>query len=255
MVPLLASVSVEFLAVFVALYSGHLVAYFALGGALMWLNARHPDRRIQKGRHGEIRARTEIIQSIKALVPLCAMMAAGLTLQRHGITLWPPLPLNLPNALGLSILSIVLFDAWFYWAHRLMHWPPMFKFHRLHHKSIAPTPWSNYSDDLVDATVHQGFLMLAPLILPIPPVILIAHRLYDHINGQIGHAGFEYFAGPTARHPWPFLCTTFHDQHHSRFHYNYGNFFSLWDRLCGTIAPDYDSKVQALTAAKPERRR
>ncbi|WP_376742301.1 sterol desaturase family protein [Ensifer canadensis] len=41
------------------------------------------------------------------------------------------------------------------------------------------------------------------------------------------------------------MCTTFHDQHHSGFKYNYGNYFSFWDRVLGTISPNYDQRVKA----------
>ncbi len=37
---------------------------------------------------------------------------------------------------------------------------------------------------------------------------------------------------------------TFHDQHHSRFRYNYANFFSFWDRVMGTLDPKYDAAVK-----------
>jgi sterol desaturase/sphingolipid hydroxylase (fatty acid hydroxylase superfamily) len=59
-----------------------------------------------------------------------------------------------------------------------------------------------------------------------------------------GHAGHEYFASATTRRPWPLLCTTFHDQHHGSFRFNYANTFSWWDRLMGTIHPSYDDTVR-----------
>jgi len=246
----MAGLALDFLWITAALYAGHVAAYFGLGGVLAWWNARHPERRIQSGRRGEDRTRAEIGQSLKALVPICAMMGAGLALQRHGITLWEPAE-GWAAWLGMFALSVLLFDAWFYWAHRMMHWRPLYRFHRVHHRSLAPTVWSTYSDDPLDAVVHQGYLLIAPLVLPIPPSVLIAHRIYDHANGQIGHAGFEYFASPTARRPWPLVCTTFHDQHHELFNCNYGNFFSIWDRVMGTLHPGYDRKVGAMAAGAP----
>jgi sterol desaturase/sphingolipid hydroxylase (fatty acid hydroxylase superfamily) len=242
-----ADLALDFLWIFAALYVAHLVAYFGLGGLLVWWNDRHPERRIQKDRRGEDRARVEIVQSLKALVVIVALMAAGLALQKNGFSLFAPLDLTVWSFAGMMIVSVLAFDAWFYWAHRLMHWRPLYRFHRLHHKSLAPTVWSNYSDDAIDAAVHQGYLLIAPLILPIPPVVLLAHRLYDHVNGQIGHSGFEYFAQPTAKRPWPLVCTTFHDQHHELFNYNFGNFFSVWDRVMGTLHPSYDHRVAEMS--------
>lgn len=241
----------DLLWIWAAVYAATVAAYFGLGLALTALNARNPARRLQPKRRGEDRARIEILQSLKSLTVTCFCLAGGLWAQRQGLTLWPPLPLTWWSAAGMFAVSIVLFDAWFYWGHRLMHWRPLYRHHLWHHRSVAPTVWSNYSDSLLDAFAMQSYYLIAPMLLPIPPLVLIAHRAYDHVNGMIGHSGFEYFAGPGARLPSPFVCTVFHDQHHERFAYNYANFFSFWDRIMGTLAPDYDARVKTLEAAPP----
>jgi Delta7-sterol 5-desaturase len=97
---------------------------------------------------------------------------------------------------------------------------------------------------VVGAFVEQSYFLVAPFILPIPAAVLIAHKVYDQVTGIAGHAGHEYFASPSARSPWPMLCTTVHDQHHGHFHYNYGNTFSIWDRAMGTVHPDHDTVVR-----------
>jgi Sterol desaturase len=86
------------------------------------------------------------------------------------------------------------------------------------------------------------------VLLPVPSLTLVLHRVVDHINSQFGHAGFEYFAGPGARFPSPMLCATFHDRHHSKFTVNYANFFSIWDRWMGTLDPEYDREVDDFAA-------
>jgi sterol desaturase/sphingolipid hydroxylase (fatty acid hydroxylase superfamily) len=86
-----------------------------------------------------------------------------------------------------------------------------------------------------------------------PALAFIAHRLFDQISAIIGHSGYEYFAGPTSRKPFPGICTTYHDQHHSEFVYNYANYFSWWDRIFGTIHPHYDRIIKGWedTGARP----
>ena len=96
---------------------------------------------------------------------------------------------------------------------------------------------------MVDALSQQSYFMLLPFIIPIPWEVLVLHRIYDHFNGMFGHCGFEYFASRMARWPSPMVCTTFHDLHHSEFNCNFANFFSIWDRLLGTIHPEYDAAV------------
>lgn len=244
----------DFLLTWAAVYAATVLGYFGLGLVLDRVNRHHPERRIQRRRRGEDRARAEIVQSLKSLVVTCGCLAGGLWAQAQGLTLWPPVELTWVSAIGMFLASIILFDAWFYWGHRLMHWRPLYRHHLWHHRSVAPTVWSNYSDSLIDAFAMQSYYLIAPMLLPIPAAVLIAHRIYDHVNGMIGHSGFEYFADRTTRFPSPFVCTTFHDQHHERFGTNYANFFSVWDRLCGTLAPDYDEKVRRFDTPEPRQR-
>ncbi len=237
------------LAIWLAVYAVTVALYLGQGLVTVWVNDRNPDRRIQKERSGKERTRVEIIQSLKSLTVTCGCLAGGIWLQWMGWTLWPPLELSWWSVLLMGTVSLFLNDAWFYWGHRLLHWRPFYRHHYIHHRSVTPTAWSNYSETLVDAAVLQGYFLVAPILLPIPAAVLIAHRVWDHINGQMGHIGFEYFAGWTTRFPSPMICVTFHDQHHEQFNYNYSNTFSFWDRLCGTIHPDYD----ALVKSRPEK--
>ena len=236
-------IAARFLLLLAAVYGATLALYFGLGILVEWLNERNPERRIQKGRRGELRKSIEIRQSLISIFVTSLLVSFGISAQIEGLA--PvPWPLSWWSVVPLFFLTMVLFDAWFYFMHRLLHSKLLYRFHAGHHRSVAPSPWSNDSIGVVDTLVSQGFYAVVVFVLPIPPLVLLANRLFDHINGTFGHAGFEYFASPTTRYPSPMLCTTYHDQHHSRFRYNYANYFSIWDRLLGTIAPDYDRLVQ-----------
>ena len=238
----------DFAVLLAALYAATVALYFALGFGISWLNARNPGRRIQQGRDGARRRNAEIRMSLGSILVTCSSVALGLFAQLKGWT-WTPLPFSWWTAVPLFVGCMVLFDAWFYFAHRLLHTRPFYRFHAPHHKSVAPTAWSNDAIGIVDTAISQGFYAVIVFLVPFPPLILLAHRAFDQFNGTFGHAGFEYFASPTARHPWPMLCTTYHDQHHSQFRYNYANFFSFWDRAMGTVAPDYDERVREMERA------
>jgi sterol desaturase/sphingolipid hydroxylase (fatty acid hydroxylase superfamily) len=232
----------EFLIFWFGCYAGLLVLYFGVGALLHWVNTRRPDRRIQT-RPMKNQVAMEIGQSVKSLALIAALVAGGHFCQAKGWALapWPTTWWSLPL---LAVVSLVLYDAWFYWGHRLMHTERLYRFHAHHHKSIVPTPWSNNSDTMVGAFVEQAYFLVVPFFLPLSPELLAAHKIFDQITGMVGHAGHEYFASPSARRPWPLLCTTFHDQHHGYFRYNYANTFSWWDRWMGTIHPSYDTTVQ-----------
>jgi Delta7-sterol 5-desaturase len=232
----------DFLALWAVTLTGLLVLYFGFCGLFHWLNGVSPERRIQS-RPAKDQVTMEIRTSVVALVSIAGYVAGGLFIQAKGWAL-TPLPVTWWSVPVTFIASLVIYDAWFYWGHRLMHTKLLYRWHSHHHRSIVPSPWSNNSDTLVGAFVEQSYFLAAPFILPIPAAVLIAHKVYDQVTGIAGHAGHEYFASPSARAPWPMLCTTFHDQHHGHFNYNFANTFSWWDRMMGTIHPSYDAIVR-----------
>ncbi|MEM9010105.1 MAG: sterol desaturase family protein [Pseudomonadota bacterium] len=240
----------SFLATFAATYLAMVAFYFATGFAVTAWNRRNGARRIQADRDGEKRRGVEIRQSMKALAVSALLFAGGLFAQNQG---WTPAPIEASwwSVPVFFVLVMVLFDAWFYFGHRLLHTKALYHYHAIHHRSVAPTVWSNDSSGLVDTLIEHGFYLIIWFVLPVPAVAMVALRVFDQVSGMIGHSGFEYFASPTARRPWPLICTTFHDLHHAQFRVNYGNFFSIWDRLCGTVHPDYDGMVARMEDGMP----
>lgn len=236
----------EYLTVFSVIYAVMLSVYFATGLTMTWVNKRHPERRIQKTRDGAGRIAEEIRASIKALATSSLLLSAGYFAQTQGWTLVQPLALSWWSFPLMFAVCFVLFDAWFYWGHRILHWAPLYKWHLPHHKSVAPTAWSNDSSTTIDTLIEHGFYLVVWFVLPVPALSIFALRLFDQISGMIGHSGFEFFASKSSRWPFPLICTTFHDLHHSQFHYNFGNFLSIWDRLCGTVHPGYDDFVRQM---------
>lgn len=224
--------------------------YFAGGFAIRAWARRHPGRKIQARADGEARARDEMFESLRSIAITSACMALAICLSLFGWTLWPPMEGWIGVAAGAAIL-ILGYDLYYYWAHRLLHTKRFVRFHRWHHQSRAPTVWSTDSQSPVETLMIQSWMIWAVLLLPIPPLAIVIHRLYDHINGQLGHCGYEFFADRSTRAPSPLVCTTYHDQHHELYSWNYGNFTSVWDRLHGTLHPDYDRLVKAREAGPP----
>ena len=108
--------------------------------------------------------------------------------------------------------------------------------------------WKSYSDTFLDNVILQGYWLVIHFLLPIQPVVVLIHKVYDQVTGMLGHAGYEYAPGAMSRSPSLLIGTTFHDDHHKLFRVNFATHFSFWDRLCGTIDPEYDHKIDAITA-------
>ena len=70
---------------------------------------------------------------------------------------------------GFSLVAIiVLHDAYFYWTHRMMHHPSLFKFFlRLHHRSHNPSPWAALCVHAGGSGGHAVYLTMVIWVMPL----------------------------------------------------------------------------------------
>lgn len=152
--------------------------------------------------------------------------------------------------LALSIpLTLLIHDAYFYWAHRLMHHPRLYRHvHLVHHKSVNPSPWAAYSFHPVEAVLEAGIVPLLLVAMPLHPLSFWAFVTLMLLFNVYGHLGYELFPKSAYTHPlgrW-LNSSVHHNLHHEKFHGNYGLYFTIWDRLCGTLRADSMEKVESL---------
>jgi sterol desaturase/sphingolipid hydroxylase (fatty acid hydroxylase superfamily) len=232
--------------VFALTYVVLLGFYFASSYAVLFIGRRRPELKIQARIAGPQEVRRDIRQSFFSLGYIAGFFSLGWfgnTVLGLGFHLTHPTVLNTV----LSFVgSMILYDTQFYWAHRLVHWKPLYRrVHRGHHLSVTPTVWSNNSDHFLDNAFIQSYWMIAHLLIPIAPLVLFAHKIYDQISGVIGHSGYE-IGGLICQPPSPMISTTNHDQHHRSFRYNFATHFTIWDRLMGTMHPEHDSELRLM---------
>ena len=145
-------------------------------------------------------------------------------------------------------LMIVAHDAYFYWTHRLMHDPRLFRrFHRTHHKSNNPSPFTAYSFDLHEAGLTMGFFILWYAVTPTPWAVGMLFTVHQIARNTLLHSGYELMpARPNGKPLFDFLTTTtHHDLHHGQAGWNYAAWFTWWDRWMGTEHPDYQARYAA----------
>jgi lathosterol oxidase len=145
------------------------------------------------------------------------------------------------------VLAIVAQDAYFYWTHRAMHHPALFRwFHRRHHRSVRPTPWAAYSFDLPEAVVQALFLPLYLAAVPMHGAAIFLFLIHMIVRNVMGHSGYELMPRSLGRsRAWGWLnSVTHHDLHHETFRWNYGLYFTWWDRWMGTEHPEYRSRLE-----------
>lgn len=145
--------------------------------------------------------------------------------------------------LGFSVvLTLVIHDTYFYWMHRLLHHPRIFKHvHLVHHKSTNPSPWASYAFHASEAVAEGLILIILLFILPLHPIAAALFVLLGFIINVYGHLGYEIAPRGFRRSVFfeIFNTSVHHNLHHSKFKGNYGLYFRIWDRLMGTEHPDY----------------
>lgn len=156
---------------------------------------------------------------------------------------------GIPYFIGAFILMVFMHDTYFYWTHRLMHHPRLFRiFHLVHHKSTNPSPWAAYSFHPLEAAVEVGIVPIFLFTIPIHTLHLPLFFLFMITYNVYGHLGYELYPKGFSQHPIGRWINTSvnHNQHHQYFKGNYGLYFLIWDRIMGTIRDDYDEKFNSV---------
>ena len=190
-----------------------------------------------------VRVHFEVFNSASSVVIYNAVqLVARIIVLGFGyvVTLNKPLPLW-EVALSFPLVMIV-HDAYFYWTHRWMHHPALFRFfHWEHHKSQAPTVFTAYSFSIPEAIVQGIFGVFYVAFFPCTFATLIFFQFVEIIHTLAIHSGMDLFPRTLVTHKrWGWLAgPTYHDLHHRTARGNYGLYTRFWDRLAKTEHPDF----------------
>lgn len=136
---------------------------------------------------------------------------------------------GVPWLLVSVALVLVVTETMIYWIHRALHGRWLYaRLHRQHHAFRRPTPWVSNAFHPLDSFAQALPYHLCVFLFPL------------HINVYLGMLGFVmawtvkiHDRTPVWR-SWAINHTGRHTAHHWYNKYNYGQFFTFWDRLCGT---------------------
>jgi Delta7-sterol 5-desaturase len=232
-------------------------AIFAIG---VWLVLWVVLRGVVKGR--KIRGETPpakqlLLEFVTSLRSIAIFSTIGLTLfllERAGFLPGVKLAASWgPVWFWVSLALMVLaHDAYFYWAHRIMHHPRLFRvFHRRHHKSHNPSPFTAYSFDLGEAAVMASFVPLWMVVVPTAWPVTGLFMLHQIARNTLAHAGYELMpATKDGRPMFDWISTTVHHDLHHQAGFNYGFYFTHWDRWMGTEHPEYHARFAAVVGQR-----
>ncbi len=153
--------------------------------------------------------------------------------------------------LGVSYcMTIVLQDTYFYFLHRLFHYPLLFRWcHQGHHQSNHPTPWTSFAFDPPEAIVQSLFLVGIVFVVPLHFITVIAVLITMTVWAIVNHLGLDRLPANFPHHwcgRW-FIGPAHHAVHHRQYTFHYGLYFTFWDRYLGTQSANYDREFSSIS--------
>jgi ring-1,2-phenylacetyl-CoA epoxidase subunit PaaE len=193
----------------------------------------------------------DLMHSASTFVVFAVMDVLFVYLQSKGYTLLYVDPNQYGWAWLVASFALLLFinDTYFYWSHRAMHHPKLYKFfHRVHHESTDPSPLTAFAFHPSEAIVENALAFVLPFVMPLHFGVILAWQLFDMLNNVLGHLGYEVY--PKGWVKIPVLkyktASTHHNMHHQRFNGNYALYFTWWDKWMGTEFKDYEARHEQI---------
>jgi len=138
--------------------------------------------------------------------------------------------------LAFPVMTL-MHDTYFYWTHRLMHHPKLYRvMHSVHHTSTNPSPWAAYAFHPTEAVIEIGIFVIFIFTLPVHRSHIFLFFLFSIIYNVYGHLGWELYSKKFQESRIGRWINTSrqHNLHHKHFVGNYGLYFLFWDRWMGT---------------------
>lgn len=143
-------------------------------------------------------------------------------------------------------IAMLIHETYYYWLHRWMHYPKIYRIvHKVHHDSLVTSPWTAFSFHPLEAVLEAIVLPLMVLFLPLHPYIIVLQLTIMTLSSVINHLDIEIYPSGFEKHwlgKW-IIGATHHSLHHTQFRFNFGLYFTFWDKWMRTESPIYTSKV------------
>ena len=146
--------------------------------------------------------------------------------------------------LPLSLLIVLLLhETYYYWVHRAMHFPKIYKVvHKVHHQSLSTTPWTAFSFHPWESIIEALIVPLILIVVPVNIYVLLFYLILMTFSSMINHLDIEVYPESFRKSAFGklWIDATHHHYHHKEFNTNYGLYFTFWDKLMGTESRKMD---------------
>ena len=213
------------------------VRYLVVSGAFAWgTRLRHPG--LYAGLDAQVRREIGWSLASAAIYGIPAGIVAWGWQNRGWTQIYTDVDAYPRWLLPVSVVAyLALHDSWFYWTHRWMHRPKLFRIaHAVHHASRPPTAWAAMSFHPIEALT--GALVIPALVFVVPIHVAALGIVLGimTVMGVTNHMGWEVFPASVVNGPLGklLITATHHQRHHAEYRGNYGLYFRFWDRVCKT---------------------
>jgi Delta7-sterol 5-desaturase len=181
--------------------------------------------------HGESQIGPAILWSIYGLVGNAFLILPLQLLIVHGyFPLYEEIAsYGWPYLLVSCIGALVFAETCIYWIHRALHTRFLYRtLHVYHHRFREPMPYASFAFHPLDSFALSLPYHVYALVVPMYDWAYLALFVFSMLWSLMIHDQVRWV-------PFRFVNDTgCHTAHHWYVRYNYGNYFTFWDRLCGT---------------------
>ncbi len=151
------------------------------------------------------------------------------------------------------ITAMFIHETYYYWLHRLMHHPEIFKrVHKVHHDSKITSVWTAFSFHPVEGFLEAIAMPILIIFLPLHIYAIVFLLSVMTISAAINHLDIEIyprnFLGNFIGNY--FIGSTHHSHHHKLYRYNFGLYFTFWDKWSKTESPSFKTEFRNRSALK-----
>lgn len=214
--------------------------YFIVAGLFyfifyLWFPEKFEVRKINKKKYKKGQLQKEIKWSLITSILFALSGTITVILWQKGFTKiylkidhygWWYLPFSL-------LLFMLLQETYYYWLHRWMHRPQVFKIvHKIHHESLIASPFTAFSFHPIEGLLQAIFLPVMLMILPMHYFVIIILLTIMTFSSVVNHLDIEIYSKDAKNtfRKWVIGATN-HSLHHQFFKCNYGLYFTFWDKI------------------------
>ena len=133
-----------------------------------------------------------------------------------------------------TLLTFIMFtDFIIYWIHRWLHHPLIYKnIHKPHHQWKVPSPFASHAFHPLDGFAQSLPYHIYVFLFPMHKFVYLLLYVLVNVWTVSIHDG-DYRVPKFLK---PFINgSAHHMDHHVYYNYNYGQYFTLWDRIGGSF--------------------